>query len=202
MTAEQLTNLLRSTQHHSAAVSATTSVGVSRTSGTNHFAPGMIRGGGGSMRVGKNEGSMFITSSSLPMQQLMQSGNSASRYDPNVRRSSAIRSAGGVDGGTTASVASAITSPRSNVDIDEMLLNDDHASIASSSSTDFQDTPPSVQTISTATTQATNNTKDHNGSSGALTRPPSHVGSTNRAFGNISSATTSSTKRQSIEEMY
>jgi hypothetical protein len=31
---------------------------------------------------------------------------------------------------------------------------------------------------------------------------PSHVGSTNRAVGNISSATTSSTKRQSIGEMY
>jgi hypothetical protein len=89
VTVEQLTNLLRSTQHHSAAGSAVTYVGVSRTSGTNHFAPGRIQGGGGTMRVGKNEGGMFVTSSSLPMQQLMQSGNSASRYDPNVRSSSA-----------------------------------------------------------------------------------------------------------------
>jgi kinesin family protein 5 len=171
-TVEQLTNLLRSTQNHSSAGSASSAGGLGSASSTGHFAPGMIKGGG-SMMAGKNGGSMFINSSSLQMQQLMQNGNSTSRYVPNVQGVSAIRTAGVPGGGgTTASVASARTSSLgSDVDIDELLLNDDHGSIASSSSTDSGDSPPSVQTIFSATTQATNNTLDHNRSSGNLTRP-------------------------------
>lgn len=126
--------------------------------GGGHFAQGMIKGGG-SFFVG---GGMKGANSSSFMNAPYATTSSAGRFAPST--------IGSQRGGSIASVSSARTSSlgsddddmtRGNVpNLDEAedlaaLMNDDHASIASSS-TDSQDSnPQSVQTIYSATTQAT-----------------------------------------------
>lgn len=127
--------------------------------GGGHFAQGMIKGGGSFFAAG---GGMKAGNSSSFMNAPYAATSSTGRFAPST--------IGSQRGGSIASVSSARTSSlgsddddmaRGNVpDLDEaedlaMLMNDDHASIASSS-TDSQDSnPQSVQTIYSATTQAT-----------------------------------------------